>query len=492
MGRGMLSQAAAAPRGSGQGVELDAYADRVAAATKGSGQGIIIIIIDEDAYADRCRAALADLEALASSCTVCSGTDFDKENFTDRTVIICDQCEREFHVGCLRSSGNCDLDAVPQGDWFCQQDCKRVRGELLGLVEQGETVCSPDGHTWQVFHGDDGTEDTLATMQVIQDILQESFDPIIDVVVIQGILGESFDPIIDVSGQDLLPKMVEAGVLGDWHFEGMFTILLKHRGRPTCAGILRVFGPYLVELPLIATKFDARRQGHCRVLMDAIESQLISWKLPTLALPAAASAMPTWINGFGFKHADMNELQSVLSEVRLLVFPGTQVLYKSLFKRVNKDGSEPKFLFANWPEAAARAEEGAKKLVQFAVYPVENAADPSQAHVIVRLTPSLANLSATNPALLPATEAVHGARSDPPKPANPEGSVPVGEPSRPSQLPSVSEQPGPAGGAAAAASGAAPSGAEGGPAADAGKHGGMPAQVANLEASQHSEALGSA
>lgn len=33
------------------------------------------------------------------------------------------------------------------------------------------------------------------------------------------------------------------------------------------AAIMRVFGPQLAELPLIATKLTARRQGHARVLL---------------------------------------------------------------------------------------------------------------------------------------------------------------------------------------------------------------------------------
>ena len=41
---------------------------------------------------------------------------------------------------------------------------------------------------------------------------------------------ESFDPIIDVTTkQDLLPKMIQAQPLGDFDFQGMFSVLLKHR-----------------------------------------------------------------------------------------------------------------------------------------------------------------------------------------------------------------------------------------------------------------------
>ena len=88
---------------------------------------------------------------------------------------------------------------------------------------------------------------------------------------------------------------------------------------------MRVFGALMAELPLVATKHGARRQGHCRVLMAAVEGRLASMGVPTLALPAAADAVPTWLNGFAFKHANPEELQAVQSEMRLFIFPGTQV-----------------------------------------------------------------------------------------------------------------------------------------------------------------------
>ena len=49
----------------------------------------------------------------------------------------------------------------------------------------------------------------------------------------------------------------------------------KHlQGRPVCAAVMRAFGAQLAEVPLVATKADARRQGHCRVLMQAFEAIL--------------------------------------------------------------------------------------------------------------------------------------------------------------------------------------------------------------------------
>lgn len=40
---------------------------------------------------------------------VCRCHDFCKNIFNDRTVIVCDQCEREYHIGCLREHSMADL-----------------------------------------------------------------------------------------------------------------------------------------------------------------------------------------------------------------------------------------------------------------------------------------------------------------------------------------------------------------------------------------------
>ena len=67
--------------------------------------------------------------------------------------------------------------------------------------------------TLKQTQGKDGSPATAASLRKAADILQESFDPIIDL----------------STGQDLLPVMVFALELGAWDYTGMYTILLKHQ-----------------------------------------------------------------------------------------------------------------------------------------------------------------------------------------------------------------------------------------------------------------------
>lgn len=58
---------------------------------------------------------MAAAEEAGAGCVLCGTTDFLRGAFGERTMLLCDQCEREFHVGCLRSSGRCVLESIPEG-----------------------------------------------------------------------------------------------------------------------------------------------------------------------------------------------------------------------------------------------------------------------------------------------------------------------------------------------------------------------------------------
>jgi N-acetylglutamate synthase-like GNAT family acetyltransferase len=140
---------------------------------------------------------------------------------------------------------------------------------------------------------------------------------------------ESFDPIMDLgSNTDLLPVMLYARRAGEWDYSNCLTLLLRHKGKPVVAAICRVFGPQMAELPLVATKQTARRQGHARVLVNCFEQLLKQSGVHTLVLPAAHETVETWKNGFAFRDMPEEEVRLAKQQLRILIFPGTEVLYK--------------------------------------------------------------------------------------------------------------------------------------------------------------------
>lgn len=136
--------------------------------------------------------------------------------------------------------------------------------------------------------------------------------------------------------------MIYALPHGEFDFQGMYSGLLKDKNVAVCAGILRIFGHNLAELPLVATRSLARRQGHCRVFMNIVEDLLLRLRVGVLSLPAASAAVSTWKDAFHFKPIELTVLQAVQSELRLLMFPGSQVLYKT----IGIESAEAPFRFA--------------------------------------------------------------------------------------------------------------------------------------------------
>ncbi|CAL8466932.1 g6468 [Coccomyxa elongata] len=270
--------------------------------------------------------------ALAGGCVLCDNPDFLRGGFGERTMIICDQCEREFHIGCLAQHNRAHLTELPEGDWHCSPECAGIAARMH---ERVSSVAMPlEGeYSWQILRGKDGTHATTWALKAAQEILTESFDPILDL----------------VTGADLMMAMVYAQELGDWDYTGMYTAILRRRGKPVCSAVFRVFGGRMAEVPLVATRLGARRQGHARVLMSAFEDWFRALGVACLCLPAAQSTVDTWIHGFGFTMMTPEQLAATRSELRVLIFPGTELLYKSLNGQPLPDP----------PERTARASEAA-------------------------------------------------------------------------------------------------------------------------------------
>ncbi|KAL0056243.1 hypothetical protein WJX82_009196 [Trebouxia sp. C0006] len=247
--------------------------------------------------ADGCRDVIHDLDHDAGGCNICGRPDFALGPFCDRTMILCDQCECEFHVGCLRKAARCDLSQLPTGDWFCSESCSGIWQALNSRVSAGPAPLDPPEYTLQLMRGRDtsglpAADATNAAIDTAQQVLQESFDPIID----------------KATKENLLLLMTKAEV----------------------KAVFRAFGAQLAEVPLVATKADARRQGHCRVLMGQFESILKEAGVRTMCLPAAHETVLTWIHGFGLQPMPDEDLDAACKDLRMLIFPGTQVLQKQL------------------------------------------------------------------------------------------------------------------------------------------------------------------
>ncbi|KAK5818415.1 hypothetical protein PVK06_023352 [Gossypium arboreum] len=262
----------------------------------------------------RCIRIIRTPEAeVPSVCVLCRGHDFSKSGFGPRTVILCDQCEREYHVGCLRDHNIDDLKELPKGKWFCCTDCNRIHSALQKLVIRGEEQL-PDSSLdvvkkkhvenslrskakldirWRVLSGKmTSLDDTRVTLSKAVAIFHERFDPISDSGSSRG---------------DLIPSMVYGRTVKGQDFGGMYCAILTVNQVVVSAGIFRVFGQEMAEIPLVATSTESQGQGYFQCLFSCIEKLLGFLKVKTLVLPAADEAESIWTKKFRFSKITQEE-----------------------------------------------------------------------------------------------------------------------------------------------------------------------------------------
>ncbi|CAI0469317.1 unnamed protein product [Linum tenue] len=264
--------------------------------------------------AQRCIRIVKNIEADLSGCVLCRGYDFSRSGFGPRTIIICDQCEKEFHVGCLRSHKMANLKELPKGEWFCCSECSSIHSSLQKLlshgaeklqdsvlnvmknkyVEKGLGTAENIDVRWRVVSGKFASPENKLLLSQALAIFQECFDPIVDL----------------TTGRDLIPLMVY----------GSFVV---------SAGILRVFGQEVAELPLVATNKTNHGKGYFQLLFSCIEKLLSLLNVQSLVLPAAEEAKSIWTQKFGFERIEPDQLIRYRKNFcQMVCFEGTSMLHK--------------------------------------------------------------------------------------------------------------------------------------------------------------------
>ncbi|XP_028763841.1 increased DNA methylation 1 isoform X2 [Neltuma alba] len=265
------------------------------------------------------------------TCQICQNFVNDKEAPGARDALQCLQCERKYHEKCL--SGGSKPEGEVSDSWYCGRRCQEV---YTGLQSRVGLVNHIDGGlSWMLLRCIQDDQKVHSAQWLALKALCNT-----KLAVALTIMEECFLSMVDPrTGIDMIPH-----VLYNWgsdfarlNFQGFYTAVLEKKDVLISAASIRVHGTTVAEMPLIATCSRYRRQGMCRLLLSAIEEMLISVKVAKLVIAAIPDLVETWTNGFGFKPLGDDERQK-LNKINLMVFPGTVLLEKPLFKEDKAEG----------------------------------------------------------------------------------------------------------------------------------------------------------
>lgn len=277
---------------------------------------------------ERCIRIVQAPELSVGGCVFCRRHDFSKA-FGPRTVLLCDQCEREYHVGCLKDHKMADFKEIPKEEWFCSRECSTIHAALQRSVIYGEVQLQLSDldiikkHRESDSNANANIRWRLLNRKTIGPETKSLYTAAV------SILHESFDAIVEsTSGRDLIPCMVYGRSTNDQDFRGMYCAVLTVDSSVVSTGILRVLGSGVAELPLVATQPKSQGQGYFQLLFSCIEKLLSSLKIKHLVLPAATVAESIWTGKFGFSRITPDQLNEYTGGSPTMSFHGTSMLHK--------------------------------------------------------------------------------------------------------------------------------------------------------------------
>ncbi|KAK3128116.1 hypothetical protein QOZ80_7AG0582790 [Eleusine coracana subsp. coracana] len=268
-----------------------------------------------------------DWSCPSCRCAICDHSEFDDDDRSRRTIIYCDQCEREFHVGCVNQD---DPPAAQQEYWLCSGDCSRVFHHLQSLVGKPPVATAMEGVSLVLLKSS-----TSAAIMTTVETEEESEAALhhARLCAALDVLHECFVTLIEPRTQsDLSEDMVfnRESELRRLHFRGYYMVGLEKAGELVTVATLRVYGNKVAELPLVGTRFAHRRQGLCRLLVKEVERMLASLGVQRLLLPSVPELLQTWTgSSFGFKPMTRTDKLQI-AEHTILCFQGTTMCHKFL------------------------------------------------------------------------------------------------------------------------------------------------------------------
>ncbi|WOL14880.1 hypothetical protein Cni_G23661 [Canna indica] len=262
-------------------------------------------------------------------CTLCKDASYILDVFGEKTIIFCTQCEREYHIGCLKDHGICDLKEVPVDcKWFCSGECDSTYAILQGLVNDGESSIPDELLSMLKSPMNDLADDLKADIhwQILNGNYVKDYSLLSKIV---GVFHEELDPIVE-DGEDFIAAMVHAKDAVGKLLEGVYCATITVKSVIVSAGMFRAFGQNVAELPLVVTCENYRGKGYFRVLYSIVEQILSRLDVKHLIVPTTKDVQSLWIDKLGFSEMMEEKLQAYLKDYPLIMFENTTILEKAI------------------------------------------------------------------------------------------------------------------------------------------------------------------
>ncbi|VVB01558.1 unnamed protein product [Arabis nemorensis] len=259
------------------------------------------------------------------SCKFCEKVEADNNDPTTLTPLLrCCLCEEKYHQECIKQDSMLNGERIT--DSFCGKYCQELFKELQLLI--GVKHALPEGFSWTFLRRFELPRE-VADCDISEKIAYNA-----KLAVAFSVMDECFSPLVDHRSGDNLLQNIVYNFGSNFHrlnYSSFLTAVLERGEEIIAVASIRIHGNQLAEMPFIGTRYMYRRQGMCRRLMSGIESALGSLKVDKLVIPAVPELMDTWTSGFGFRPVH-ESAKKAIKNLNLLVFPGVDMLEKSLVK----------------------------------------------------------------------------------------------------------------------------------------------------------------
>ncbi|KAL4587761.1 hypothetical protein LXL04_000635 [Taraxacum kok-saghyz] len=250
---------------------------------------------------------------------------------TDSNMLNCEQCDKQYHVGCLKRRDILKVESYLEVNWFCSSKCEEIFMGLERLL--GKSITVGNNLTWTLRRNKCSNNDASNMEEVTENYSKLN--------VAISVMNECFEPVKESrTGRDIVEDVVFCrwSELRRLNFKGFYTVLLEKDDELISTATFRVYGENVAEIPLVGTRFQYRRRGMCHILMRELEKLLTEVGVKRLVLPAVSRFLHTWTRSFGFSVMTESEKLEFVG-CTLLDFQGTTMCHKILVKPRNNVGT---------------------------------------------------------------------------------------------------------------------------------------------------------